>query len=497
MAVGAMDVTVEALFRSLEISELFLSEPCADVVNKEVPETCSNQNETLPNTPGLLTCDYTEDCSGIECCMVVDFKIVTRTFKLWFKVDTSVYSLSLGFGSVTWTPSIFTFPWGLQQSQTVGDVLKIRYAVDKIGIEYKTNLEVDVNIEGRYLSIPILNGHMFQEPTLDLSKPFSLPGSSVSSFLSDVGYSAGNAVANITQQAVFRHYGIFDFVDLTCDMAAITSTTSCPDIPLQERDGVRCAVNQDCSGIHCCVELDLLVAQRSFLLTFKVDPDDFEFHFSIANKNFNVSLFGVPWGLQQVASVGNIFKLAYKMDSFDYGRQFQVDFSVSITIDNIQQDIQLLEGVHIITPAKNSNGPGNAELLSFGDILATIKELPSTLRKEQILPFVASELGMEVDDLRSPDEWAIELDAESVPDCPLADVSKNASSSTKGMIKCAPLSYCQGIKCHVILDLKVVQPKIQFSFEIMPCFPNFGLRLNLENMQRNIKFGSTYDIRED
>ncbi|XP_078664148.1 uncharacterized protein LOC144907219 [Branchiostoma floridae x Branchiostoma belcheri] len=64
------------------------------------------------------------------------------------------------------------------------------------------------------------------------------------------------------------------------------------------------------------------------------------------------------------------------------------------------------------------------------------------------------------------------------------------------MIACVPLSYCQGIECHVILDLKVVQPKIQFSFEIMPCFPNFGLRLNLENMQRNIKFGSTYDIRE-
>ncbi|KAI8485717.1 hypothetical protein Bbelb_365510, partial [Branchiostoma belcheri] len=496
MAVGAMDVTVEALFRSLEISELFLSEPCADVVNKEVPETCSNQNATLPNTPGLLTCGYTEDCSGIECCIVVDFKIVTRTFKLWFKVDTSVYSLSLGFGSVTWTPSIFTFPWGLQQSQTVGDVLEIRYAVDKIGIEYKTNLEVDVNIEGRYLSLPILNGHMFQEPPIDLSKPFSLPGSSVSSFLSEVGYSAGNAVANITQQAVFRHYGIFDFVDLTCGMTAITSTTSCPDIPLQERDGVRCAVNQDCSGIHCCVELDLVVAQRSFLLTFKVDPDDFELHFSIANKNFNVSLFGVPWGLPQVASVGNLFKLAYKMDSFDYGRQFQVDFSVSITIDNIQQDIQLLEGVHITSPAKNSNGANNAELLSFGDILASIKELPSTLRKEQILPFVASELGMEVDDLRSPDEWAIELDAGSVPDCPLADVSKNASASTKGMVECVPLSYCQGIKCHVILDLKVVQPKIQFSFEIMPCFPNFGLRLNLENMQRNIKFGSTYDIRE-
>ncbi|XP_066300826.1 uncharacterized protein [Branchiostoma lanceolatum] len=496
LGVDPMDVSAEALFRSLGISELFVSEPCTEVVNTNVPETCSNPNATLPNTHGLLTCGYSEDCSGIECCIILDFKIFTRNFKLWFKVDTNVYSMSLGFGNVTWTPSIFTFPWGLQQSQTIGDVLEIRYAVEKIGYQYKTYLEINLNVEGDYLNIPILNGHMFQEPQLDLSEPVSLPDSSVSFFLSEVGYSAETPMANIIQQAVFRHYDIFDFVDVTCDSAAIKSTVSCPNIPLPESDDAHCAVNEDCSGIHCCVTVDLVVVERSFLVTFKVNPDDFELRFSFANKSFGVNLFGVPWGLQQDISVGNIFELVYKVDSFDFGKQFQVDFSLSSSIDNVRQEVQLLEGVHLTSPTENSVGVGNAELLSIGDILAAIKELPMTLQKEEILPFVASVIGMEVDDLRSPDEWREKLDAASVPDCPLADVSRNTSALTNGMVECIPLSYCQGIKCHVIFDLKVVQPKIQLSFELMPCFPGFGLRLRLENVEKNIMFGSKYDVRE-
>ncbi|CAH1242180.1 Hypp6488 [Branchiostoma lanceolatum] len=496
LGVDPMDVSAEALFRSLGISELFVSEPCTEVVNTNVPETCSNPNATLPNTHGLLTCGYSEDCSGIECCIILDFKIFTRNFKLWFKVDTNVYSMSLGFGNVTWTPSIFTFPWGLQQSQTIGDVLEIRYAVEKIGYQYKTYLEINLNVEGDYLNIPILNGHMFQEPQLDLSEPVSLPDSSVSFFLSEVGYSAETPMANIIQQAVFRHYDIFDFVDVTCDSAAIKSTVSCPNIPLPESDDAHCAVNEDCSGIHCCVTVDLVVVERSFLVTFKVNPDDFELRFSFANKSFGVNLFGVPWGLQQDISVGNIFELVYKVDSFDFGKQFQVDFSLSSSIDNVRQEVQLLEGVHLTSPTESSVGVGNAELLSIGDILAAIKELPMTLQKEEILPFVASEIGMEVDDLRSPDEWREKLDAASVPDCPLADVSRNTSALTNGMVECIPLSYCQGIKCHVIFDLKVVQPKIQLSFELMPCFPGFGLRLRLENVEKNIMFGSKYDVRE-
>ncbi|XP_035662464.1 uncharacterized protein LOC118406510 [Branchiostoma floridae] len=167
----------QAVFRSLGTSDLFCLDACSHSVQATVPDTCVEQNTTLPSEPGNLTCSYTDQCSSAECCLSVDFKTGRRSFSVWYQVDVNSYELSVGLGSYVFTSSLL-LPLNEDKEEPIGDVFRIRYNIESMteDQQYKANLRVIFNTGDGDEEFILLDNILLPEAALDPDVPFTIEG---------------------------------------------------------------------------------------------------------------------------------------------------------------------------------------------------------------------------------------------------------------------------------------------------------------------------------
>ncbi|CAH1250560.1 FAT1 [Branchiostoma lanceolatum] len=168
-----------AVYRSMGISDMFCADTCTHTVQSAIPDSCVEQDWDLPSEMDNVTCSYTDQCHGVECCVTVDFEGTERSFQTWFHVDSNVYEISVGLGSHEFKSSVFTFPFGTVQQETIGDVFTLRYNVSYLAStqRYIASMDVRFNLTAvDRQEFDILTEHVFPELTLDTAVPYTLSG---------------------------------------------------------------------------------------------------------------------------------------------------------------------------------------------------------------------------------------------------------------------------------------------------------------------------------
>ena len=76
---------------------------------------------------------------------------------------------------------------------------------------------------------------------------------------------------------------------------------------------VECAVNDECNGIQCCINLDFKIAQLMLNTWFTVDLCQFSFSVGFENWSKEYSMFAFDWGFSGEDTIGSFLtvKLVY------------------------------------------------------------------------------------------------------------------------------------------------------------------------------------------
>ena len=77
----------------------------------------------LPPLTGPLTCYVPDYCSGISCCIDVDF--ISRSFNAYLLIDTCNFVLTVGIEDFKTEIPLSTYHWGTKESFALFGLVKI------------------------------------------------------------------------------------------------------------------------------------------------------------------------------------------------------------------------------------------------------------------------------------------------------------------------------------------------------------------------------------
>ena len=79
----------------------------------------------LPSSSGNITCEPIPYCTGIECCVSIDFKFTKLFLNAWIEIDPCTLELSIGLGE--WNEVVFLSAsnWGVPKQVELGEALQI------------------------------------------------------------------------------------------------------------------------------------------------------------------------------------------------------------------------------------------------------------------------------------------------------------------------------------------------------------------------------------
>ena len=69
----------------------------------------------VPDLPDMMSCHYTETCTGIECC--VKIPEIDLTLHPFFFIDPCEYTINYGANTINKTIKLIDYEWGRYYSQ--------------------------------------------------------------------------------------------------------------------------------------------------------------------------------------------------------------------------------------------------------------------------------------------------------------------------------------------------------------------------------------------
>ena len=95
--------------------------------------------------------------------------------------------------------------------------------------------------------------------------------------------------------------------------------TGCPSLHLPSSSDIgTCHSTDKCSGISCCVTMDVEVTQLSVNAWLSVDPCDLRLSVGLGSWTISSVLSDDDLGVENKHSIGNTLKIRYINSSFDY-----------------------------------------------------------------------------------------------------------------------------------------------------------------------------------
>ncbi|VDH91582.1 Hypothetical predicted protein [Mytilus galloprovincialis] len=393
-------ITAEAfdlILRMLKLDTIFQKGSCTVPPGPtDCPWNIDVKSYLPTSVKHLVTCEMPDNCFGLDCCIDVKFtlppalggRVIAYSVPFWFKMSPCDFTIDVGFGTWTYKKTLFEYAWGkiftaffeyawgktftaffeyawgTQKELTIGDgdpaPVKILYTISKMGGGEGFIIDTIVTI-----CIPFDDNEPFCAPTPDgfhLLKSQQVPlcsrnltnilsNISFSQIAKDVGYEAGQQLAQGAVQYLLEQVGLTDFFKTKCDRkrgiydpSVVGWNNMCPlsISKLPEIDGpMTCMITETCSGIDCCAEIPFigLTVHPYFL----INTCEYSISFGINNMGVNLSLFeggidSYEWGKPWTLNIEDIVKITLIMKKPPNEKKFIVDLSASVCFDESEPE---------------------------------------------------------------------------------------------------------------------------------------------------------------
>uniref|UniRef100_A0A1I8J1R3 DUF1619 domain-containing protein n=1 Tax=Macrostomum lignano TaxID=282301 RepID=A0A1I8J1R3_9PLAT len=438
------------LMNRLELDRQLLKQPqCRpELYAKKWPPHCTFADVTLRLNREPYNCKIHDQCLGIECCTELDFKVYSRHFFYTQLVDPCTYSFYIGFENFFYNQSLFHFDWGQDKLLKIaGSTVELRYNLtrtpDLLNLIVTARLAICKEGYCELANTNFLNHYLMPIPRCysNGSLSWTVERDQVSHTI--------KGISGLVLTRLNLERGVIS--DDSCrlgDVEIQRSFSACPHTIIPSLPaGMRCKLTSQCTGIDCCMDINLGVASRSFKFWISVDPCKFIYTFGferwVVTQSLigNFGLFGTPY----VHQLGNV-NIRTKLDRSADFQNFIFTFGVTICQDGgCSSERIFLENTALPIPGCNSGGG-----LSWPSI-----------GERSVSGLLVNRLGIASKYLR-PSQCNL---ASPPPDkCPHMPPIHGLEN-----LRCAHSDGCMGVDCCAKLDLGIVSRSFLVRAFVDPC----------------------------
>ncbi|XP_072033446.1 LOW QUALITY PROTEIN: uncharacterized protein [Amphiura filiformis] len=489
------DSAIELVLEKLGLHDLLNKEQCELGLPGSVTSGCPSI--TMGMLSPLLSCDVLDSCSGIRCCANADFKIIKRNIFAWANLDFCNFEIAVGFEKWSIEISLFGYQMGDTRKENISDILQVMWSVDKLSSEkvFQIDLRLGICIEGDCVEVIILDGIKLPIPICDTNAEFKLPGDgSVSGFLSEIGSTSGIFAVD----AVLRHLDLQSLLSgKACSINGVSSACS-PDILLSLGVHDSCAVIGDkCTGVQCCLDLDLIISTASVSVWVLVDPCSYRFSVGFENWVFNGSVFNYVWGDQKEFQITKSIAVRFTIRNNDTAMELEINFNLEVCIDGTCVDIVVLKDVRMPIPVCNPDFADIDYNLSADGFVET---LDGAIIKGATVELL-SELGINPGLFREGVCDVVFTNA-TLRNCPYMQIADDLPTG----VRCKLRTSCFGIDCCLDLQIGTLKHLFRLEFNVDPClgkivfgFENWSYKRSVTNadfgISQEIAIGNVFNFR--
>uniref|UniRef100_A0A1I8J4H2 Vitellogenin domain-containing protein n=1 Tax=Macrostomum lignano TaxID=282301 RepID=A0A1I8J4H2_9PLAT len=406
----------------------------------------------------------------------------SKAFALAVSVDPCDYKLLIRFEKMTLSKSLFRYDWGRRESFDLGKVIFVSFKIDRDPVKklYFVDLELQVKIEGDTLTpVAFLNNFAIPIPICNPNASISLPGGSIGDFVKELGGSITESAIG----AVLRHLRLEGII-ATHSNCSPESPKVCPGLTLPDfiPDPLKCYLNEHCMGIECCMSLDFKIKQISVKAWAYVDPCDYKFSIGLENWKFERALFSFDWGEWKTERLGNPLVLRYRIAKDSSRRVFTFDLTISLKVEDINQESVVLHGYEIPQLVCNREASiGIADLINLGSSIGgNIKDTAMGITLQRI--------GLDKKFFRMQNcsvegsEWQSSSRQQS--NCPLFKLSDHLNGDKN--LKCRIKDNCLEVECCLSLQLGNFRYSYNAWAKFDPCQLSVGVGIENWNWTRSL-----------
>ncbi|XP_072034096.1 uncharacterized protein [Amphiura filiformis] len=471
------DSAIELVFEKLGLDDFLNDQQCDLGLPGSVRSGCPSID--IGMLPPFISCEVLDSCLGIRCCAIADFKITKSYISAWAVLDPCNYELAVGFEKWSIEISMFEYEMGNTRKDNISDALQIIWRVDKLSSEkvFQIDLRLGICIEGDCTEIIILDEVKIPILVCDQNAEFVLPGNgSVSDFVTAIPSTSSIFAID----AVLRHLGLQSLLTgKACAVIGVSSACS-PDILMSQGVNSSCAVIGDtCTGVLCCLDLDLIISTASVSAWVFVDPCTYRFSVGFENWVFNGSIFNYVWGDEMEFQIAKSITVRFVVNNDDADRELEIEFSLVVCIDDTCVDIIVLQDARLPIPMCNPDFVDIDYSLSADGF---VQNLHGNVIQGATLELLG-ELGIGPD-LFGEGVCDVAFTNTTLRNCPTMQIADDLPTG----VQCNLRKSCFGIDCCLDLQIGTLEHLFRFEFSIDPCLGKIVVDLDNWSYERSITY---------
>ncbi|XP_052067236.1 uncharacterized protein LOC127706620 [Mytilus californianus] len=261
----------------------------------------------------------------------------------FIKIDPCKSTLTIGIENMWFKQSLIEFKFGERNEFYVKGTLGMEYIVEELqsSKEYLVSVNISVCFEPNkskcYIQRPIAKDLLISKPQCNWNMDFKTPGFSLKSWMQSNQFSIHNKLPVYANYLLMEKLGVSNhLLKQSCHqnrkLEQMTVNRWIEECPLtivkpQLQNGVTCTLTHSCTGVECCLDVELI--DRSIFFKLDLDPCNHILLLSIENLSYNISLFNFDWGRDIRFSLENVFRIDYSIYDLSSSRLFQIDMNIS------------------------------------------------------------------------------------------------------------------------------------------------------------------------
>ncbi|XP_076116682.1 uncharacterized protein LOC143084161 [Mytilus galloprovincialis] len=504
---GLKEGAVQFILERLGLEEFFSGPKCDKRRPPYSPAVQGWNNEcplsifNLPNIEEMMSCHFTETCTGIECCVEIPY--LGLTLHPFFLLDPCQYTLSFGINTINNTFSLFEYEWGKKEKISLADgVIQLEFTIKKPPEQKKFVIDLNVKTcleEGKPCEVDeaIFQGTEVPQPMCDMEATMSLKNFSLTDWASQVGAEIAGQLQGKFVKILLQQLGLDVMLKKpSCDLQSemyspavkgwkseCPKPLSLPDLP----SALTCYVPDYCTGIDCCYHFDYL--DLSLNIYLYIDTCNYVIKGGIEKFTFELPFFHYNWGEEKEERLQEVIRIKYKINKLSEQKKFIVDleFSICLEKDKCATKLPLFTKQLIPQPFCDMNMNFSITDVSLSEWMKDkglqLGQSLSTALANRLL----DELGLspfmnEEQCDRYTGVFAGTVDGWNSQDCPLNMTLPKIHSS----VSCYIPDYCTGISCCIEVG------KIGKSFSTYALMDacNWKLSVGIEKRSFNISLSN-------
>ncbi|VDI38368.1 Hypothetical predicted protein [Mytilus galloprovincialis] len=491
---------VSNLMDYLGVSEYLLTEQCNMTqlpynfsVNGWIDD-CSVADKTDLSPYGVCYIPHT--CTSIDCC--VNLPGLHRNIHAYVDIDTCNYKLTVNIEKVHLEYSLVDYVWGSTEINSLFGLFNVVFTVENL-VDDKLLLTMDISVcmeRGGPCEV-ILNvfkDTRLPKPVCNWKTDFVISDFSLENFLTSKGLRP--TLSDIPTEVLLQLSNKLGIAPFYLEDQCNREDT--PYIPNQDGwnndclkkvnlialpNGTTCHLSNDCTGVTCCTDVDLL--SRSISTSLKLDPCQYTLQVQIEKLVVNISLVDYQFGKQDGVYLFGVIRLDYDIEDLKYKRQYVVNLQLSVCFEATGPcTIRIPVLTNVILPKSVCDWKSNFIDPEFSftkfmkeELGLSVKDSLTGYQRKQLMESLGiSDFMMNVPCSRTPypsNGWTNDCDT-LTSDLPLLP----------GTTICDIHETCTSVSCCFSVD-KIGQ-SFQASVDIDPCRSLLTVSIETFTVQKNL-----------